>query len=50
MYHGPAYGTDEATIYLWRVNNVVLAAIGVGGMDDATVREIAGSMNASALE
>lgn len=50
MYRGPAYGTDEATIYLWRVNNVVLAAIGVGGTADAAVLEIAGAMNASALE
>lgn len=41
MYRGPAYGTDAATIYLWRVHNVVLAAIGVGGTDDATVLEIA---------
>jgi hypothetical protein len=47
-YRGPAYGYDEAGIYLWRVNDVVLAAIGVGGTDDAALLEVAQGMDARA--
>jgi hypothetical protein len=48
-YLGPAYGLDvDVTIYLWRVNNVVLATIGLPGTDAQLVRGIADEMNASA--
>lgn len=45
IYRGPAYGSDDATIYLWRNNNVVLAAIGVGGTDDTVILEVARGMD-----
>lgn len=48
VFRGPAYGRDEATIYLWRVNNVVMAAIGVYGTDEALVRDVAAGMDARA--
>ena len=44
-YRGAAYGLDDATTYLWRVNNVVLAVIGVGETDAALLREIAQGMD-----
>jgi hypothetical protein len=49
LYIGPAYGWDTATIYLWRSENLVLAAAGVGDYDSAWVRDIAVAMQFRAL-
>ena len=45
QYHGPAYGYQATTTYLWRVNNVVLAVIGVGGTDEELVLDVARDMD-----
>jgi len=49
LYIGGAYGWDTATIYLWRSENLVLAAVGVGDYDVASVLDIATGMQFRAL-
>lgn len=49
-YAGPAYGWDTAEIYLWRVGNLVLAAVGVGDFEPDQVRRIADAMNSRAFQ
>lgn len=44
-YRGAAYGVDDATVYLWQVNNTVLAVIGIGETDPAVLREVAQGMD-----
>ena len=49
LYIGGAYGWDTAAIYLWRSENLVLAAVGVGHYDVASVLDIATGMQFRAL-
>lgn len=47
-YTGPAYGEGTVGIYIWRVNNVFLTAVGVEDYDPARVLSIAEGMDARA--
>ena len=49
LYIGAAYGWDAAAIYVWRSENLVLAAVGMGEYDSTWVRDIAASMQFRAL-
>lgn len=43
-YTGPAYDWEEAHVILWRVDNLLLAAVGVGALDPETVGSLAEAM------
>jgi hypothetical protein len=49
-FSGPAYGWDTTTVYVWREDGLVLAAVGVGEHDPAVVEAIAFEMDARATE
>lgn len=44
LYVGPAHGWNRAGIYLWRWDNLVLAAVGVGDYDEDQLRFMADLM------
>jgi hypothetical protein len=43
-YTGAAYDWEEAHVILWRIDNLLLAAVGVGVFDAETVRSLAEAM------
>lgn len=47
-FTGAAYDWDTSGVYLWRVNNLVLAAVGVGDFEADTLRSFADGMVARA--
>lgn len=47
-FTGAAYDWDTSGVYLWRVNNLVLAAVGVGDFAADKLRSIADGMDARA--
>jgi hypothetical protein len=44
LYDGAAYAFDDATIYLWRANNLLLAAVAVdvAAVDSAVADRLGG--------